>query len=281
MNFDVLTIFPQLIEFYIKESIIKRAIDKELISVSITNIRDFTHDKHKSVDDAPYGGDRPFKMGEGVKIENLLTYGYKTIDIKDINCAELLQSDQADDIVLAVLCGSEEPEKTVTSIVKSFLPLPEQNRRDYILKLLTLSKLRKLDVTVMKEVKKILPIRIYLTEEDEHIRAYLDGIEEGKAKGRAEGIADGIEEGKAKGRAEGINEGRAEGIAKGIDRGKREGLLEGIEALMDVKFGSDGLSLFKNVKQIKSIEKLEAFKELIRRAKLIDELKEFLEDMPI
>ncbi|KJR40787.1 tRNA (guanine-N(1)-)-methyltransferase, partial [Candidatus Magnetoovum chiemensis] len=56
MNFDVLTIFPQLIEFYIKESIIKRAIDKELISVSITNIRDFTHDKHKSVDDAPYGG---------------------------------------------------------------------------------------------------------------------------------------------------------------------------------------------------------------------------------
>ncbi|MBF0457962.1 MAG: tRNA (guanosine(37)-N1)-methyltransferase TrmD [Nitrospirae bacterium] len=56
MRFDVLTIFPGMIDFYISESIIKRAVERNIIEVEITNIRDFASDKHLTVDDYPFGG---------------------------------------------------------------------------------------------------------------------------------------------------------------------------------------------------------------------------------
>ena len=56
MRFDILTLFPKVIESYINESIIKRAINNKLIEVNIINIRDFTLLKNGQVDDTPYGG---------------------------------------------------------------------------------------------------------------------------------------------------------------------------------------------------------------------------------
>ena len=56
MRFDVLTLFPELIKSHMDFSIMKRASDEGIISVNTINPRDFTHDKHKKVDDTPYGG---------------------------------------------------------------------------------------------------------------------------------------------------------------------------------------------------------------------------------
>lgn len=56
MRFDILTIFPQIFDSYLKESIIKRAIQKKLIKIVIHDIRKFSLDKHKKVDDVPFGG---------------------------------------------------------------------------------------------------------------------------------------------------------------------------------------------------------------------------------
>lgn len=56
MKFDVMTLFPEMIESYCSFSILKRAIESEVISVNTINPRDFTLDKHKKVDDTPYGG---------------------------------------------------------------------------------------------------------------------------------------------------------------------------------------------------------------------------------
>ncbi len=56
MTFHILTIFPNIFESYFNESIIKRAQEKNLIDIKTYNLRDFTEDKHKKVDDAPYGG---------------------------------------------------------------------------------------------------------------------------------------------------------------------------------------------------------------------------------
>jgi len=56
MQFDILTIFPKIFDSYFNESIIKRAQKKKLIKIKIHNIRDFATDKHKTVDDRPYGG---------------------------------------------------------------------------------------------------------------------------------------------------------------------------------------------------------------------------------
>lgn len=55
MKFDVLTLFPEMFT-PLKESIIGRAMKNGHIDVNITNIRDFSKDKHKKVDDTPYGG---------------------------------------------------------------------------------------------------------------------------------------------------------------------------------------------------------------------------------
>ncbi len=56
MIFDVLTLFPEMIESHCKFSILKRAIESGIIEVKTTNPRDYTEDKHKKVDDTPYGG---------------------------------------------------------------------------------------------------------------------------------------------------------------------------------------------------------------------------------
>ena len=55
MKFDVLTLFPEMFE-PIKTSILGKAKEKEIIDINLINIRDFSENKHKKVDDAPYGG---------------------------------------------------------------------------------------------------------------------------------------------------------------------------------------------------------------------------------
>jgi tRNA (guanine37-N1)-methyltransferase len=55
-KFHVVTIFPEMLETYLGFSILKRAIQNNMISVSIHNLRNYTSDRHKTVDDYPYGG---------------------------------------------------------------------------------------------------------------------------------------------------------------------------------------------------------------------------------
>jgi tRNA (guanine37-N1)-methyltransferase len=56
LQFDIITIFPEIFDSYFKESIIKRALKKRLIKINVHNLRDFTEDKHRTVDDKPFGG---------------------------------------------------------------------------------------------------------------------------------------------------------------------------------------------------------------------------------
>jgi tRNA (guanine37-N1)-methyltransferase len=56
MEIDVLTLFPRIFEGPLDESILKRAQTRGLVTVRVHNLRDFTHDKHRVVDDKPYGG---------------------------------------------------------------------------------------------------------------------------------------------------------------------------------------------------------------------------------
>ncbi|MCX7786858.1 MAG: tRNA (guanosine(37)-N1)-methyltransferase TrmD [Spirochaetes bacterium] len=56
MKIKILTLFPQIIETYFSTSIAAKAVEKGLITYEIINIRDFARDKHKTCDDAPYGG---------------------------------------------------------------------------------------------------------------------------------------------------------------------------------------------------------------------------------
>ena len=73
MRFDVLTLFPEMFE-PIKQSIIGKAEEKQLIDINLINIRDFSKNKHKKVDDTPYGG------GAGMIMQADVVYdAYKSI----------------------------------------------------------------------------------------------------------------------------------------------------------------------------------------------------------
>src|SRR6476661_539657 len=56
MTFDVVTIFPAMIEQPLAAGIIGRAIDRGTLDVKVRDLRDFTTDRHRVVDDVPYGG---------------------------------------------------------------------------------------------------------------------------------------------------------------------------------------------------------------------------------
>ncbi len=56
MQIDIVTLFPQMFESPLSTGIFKRAIDHKLVVINIYNLRDYTHDKHRTVDDCPYGG---------------------------------------------------------------------------------------------------------------------------------------------------------------------------------------------------------------------------------
>ena len=73
MQFDVLTLFPEMFE-PIKQSILGKAIENEKIKLKLVNIRDFSKDKHKKVDDTPYGG------GAGMVMKPDIVYdAYKSV----------------------------------------------------------------------------------------------------------------------------------------------------------------------------------------------------------
>ena len=86
MKFDVLTLFPEMFEA-IKQSIIGKASEKELVDINLINIRDFSKNKHKKVDDNPYGG------GAGMVMQADVIYdAYESI--KDKNARVIYMSPQ-------------------------------------------------------------------------------------------------------------------------------------------------------------------------------------------
>lgn len=112
MKFDVLTLFPEMFE-PIKQSIIGKAEEKKLIDINLINIRDFSKNKHKKVDDTPYGGgagmvmqaDVVYDAYKSIKDENAkviyLTPQGKVLDQKKVE--ELSKQEH-----LILLCGHYE-----------------------------------------------------------------------------------------------------------------------------------------------------------------------------
>lgn len=86
MKFDVLTLFPEMFE-PVKQSVIGKASEKSLVEINLINIRDFSKDKHKKVDDTPYGG------GAGMVMKPDVVYdAYNSI--KDKNAKVIYLSPQ-------------------------------------------------------------------------------------------------------------------------------------------------------------------------------------------
>jgi len=83
MLFHIITIFPDIFNSYFSESIIKRAQEKNAIQIKIHNLRHWTNDKHKTVDDTPYGGGAGMimKIGPIYKaIQSIINYQLSIIN---------------------------------------------------------------------------------------------------------------------------------------------------------------------------------------------------------
>ncbi len=114
MRFDILTLFPNIINAYINESIIKRAINSGKILVNVVNIRDYTLLKNGQVDDTPYGGgsgmvlmcEPVIRAIEAVKTDEAKVY-LLTPQGKTFN-DELASSIKEDTNHLILVCGHYE-----------------------------------------------------------------------------------------------------------------------------------------------------------------------------
>src|SRR5438067_993076 len=73
MRFDVLTLFPEIFQGYLTQSLLKLALDKGLVEIHLWNIRDWAKGKHKSVDDRPFGGGP--RVFRGMEVPDILLSG--------------------------------------------------------------------------------------------------------------------------------------------------------------------------------------------------------------
>ncbi|MDP3970976.1 MAG: tRNA (guanosine(37)-N1)-methyltransferase TrmD [bacterium] len=104
MRFDILTIFPNILDSYIKESILKIAQAKEKIKINTYDIREFTKDKHKKIDDTPYGG------GPGMVMMVQPIY----------DCLKSIPRMERSRIIMLDPAGPEYTQKTAASYSKVF-----------------------------------------------------------------------------------------------------------------------------------------------------------------
>jgi len=107
MRFDIITIFPEALP-YLDQSIIKRAAQKGLIQIYIHNLRNFTDDKRRTVDDRPYGGG----AGMVLKVEPM----YKSVN-HILNKTKKIKSEKRRIILLSAK-GSKFSQKKAKALVK-------------------------------------------------------------------------------------------------------------------------------------------------------------------
>ena len=112
MTFHILTLFPEMFEGVFSQSILKRGQDLKKLKVEIVNIRDFAGDKHKTVDDRPYGGGRGMVMKVDVLVKALESIGEKSYSILLSASGEKYTQKSARILAkksqIAIICGHYE-----------------------------------------------------------------------------------------------------------------------------------------------------------------------------
>lgn len=125
MKFDVLTLFPEMIYAYCNCSILKRAQERNFIEINAINPRDFSLDKHKKVDDTPYGGGAGMVLAPQPYID-----AYESIEQVSNSCTlmmtpqgEPFNNEIAKDLAnfnqIIILCGHYEGfDERIRDIIK-------------------------------------------------------------------------------------------------------------------------------------------------------------------
>lgn len=176
MRIDIATLFPQMCEAYLSESIIGRARNKELFSVYCHNIRDYTTDRHRRVDDTPYSERQGMLMQAQPIYEcfNSVTQGrakphtiYLSPQGKTLTQKRVLELAQMDSLFL--LCGHYEgiDERVINKIVDEEISIG-----DYVLTGGELPALVLVD-TIVRMIDGVLS-RAECYEDESHFNGLLE-----------------------------------------------------------------------------------------------------------
>ncbi len=153
----------------------------------------------------------------------------------------MIESESIDDNILSVLCKMDDFSYFWERLKEKILKFPISKRRDYLTKLVNLSRLRPdiFKIITMDLKKEVEDMPLIIDKEKDPL--YKEGIEIG--------------------------------IKEGLIKGKEEALKEGIKLALEIKFGGEGLMFYNRyVDKMEGVDELEKIKEKIRTAKSVDEL---------
>lgn len=177
MRFHIMTLFPEMIESCISSSIIGRAVTNGIISVEVYNIRDYTRDKHKKVDDYPYGGgagmlmqaqpiyDNYLDITNKIGTEKKIRTVYLTPQGSVFNQSMAIDFAKEDDIIF--LCGHYEgiDERVLDEIVTDYVSIG-----DYVL---TGGEMPA--VVMLDAISRMVP-GVLSNEESGEMESFYDGL---------------------------------------------------------------------------------------------------------
>ncbi len=224
-----------------------------------------------------YVGNEKLRMKPSLKIKNLV-FKYEILDIRQIDCRVLLESPDPMDRLLACLCKVEDEVYLIEKLIKTMEGMNEEERKDYLLKALTLTELRpNLRIKLTEEVK---PMPIVVRPEDIKLPKrklrkdilYRLGLEEGKKEGEIIGIEKGKQIGLEEGRQIGIEEGKQIGIEEGFLKSAQEMVITIIEG----KLGYVPEEIANRIRGIKDVEFLRSLAK-----KLVSASEDFMQVLAI
>ncbi len=195
-----------------------------------------------------YVGNRKLRMKSRLRIRNL-TFSYEILDIRQIDCKVLLESPDPMDRLLACLCKVEDEVYLIEKLIKTMEGMNEEERKDYLLKALTLTELRP-------------NLRIKLTEEVRHMPIVVrpEDIRLPKEKLKKDILY-----------RLGLGEGKQIGLEEGLLKSAQDMLIAVVEAKLG--YVPDGLE--ERVKEIKDREFLSALiKRLVKCEDVLKVLRE-------
>ncbi len=219
-----------------------------------------------------YVGNRKLRMKSRLRLRNL-SFSYEILDIRQIDCKVLLESPDPMDRLLACLCKVEDEAYLIEKLIKTMEGMNEEERKDYLLKALTLTELRpNLRIRLTEEVRHM---PIVVRPEDVRLPKrklkkdilYRLGLEEGKQIGLEEGKQIGLEEG------------RKEGEIIGIEKGLLKSAQDMVVAIIEGKLGYVPEEIANRIREIKDVEFLKSLaKKLVSASEdfmqvLVTELK--------
>ncbi len=212
-----------------------------------------------------YVGNRKLRMKSKLRIRNL-TFSYEILDIRQIDCKVLLESPDPMDRLLACLCSVEDEAYLIEKLIKTMEGMNEEERKDYLLKALTLTELRP-------------NLRIRLTEEVRHMPIVVrpEDIRLPKRKLKKDILYRlGLEEGKQIGLEEGKQIGLEEGKQIGIEEGLLKSAQEMLIAIIEGKLGYVPEEIVNRIREIRDVEFLRSLAK-----KLVSTSEDFIQVLAI